>query len=94
MMKHQYLKNVVTLNFNQDLCTGCSRCIEVCPHAVFERHNKKVRIIARDNCIECGACMMNCSEGALNVRAGVGYATAIIFSYFSKNKGEISCTCC
>jgi Fe-S-cluster-containing hydrogenase component 2 len=30
-----YLKDVVTLNLNEEKCIGCGMCIEVCPHAVI-----------------------------------------------------------
>ena len=28
-----YLKNVVTLEFDAEKCSGCGTCLEVCPHA-------------------------------------------------------------
>ena len=84
-----YLKNVTTLDFNSDFCTGCLRCIEVCPHEVFRWHGKKVEVRNRDACMECGACMMNCAFDALHVEKGVGCAAAIIFSFL--NKTEPSC---
>ncbi len=31
-----YLKNVVTLKLNEDKCTGCGMCLDVCPHEVFK----------------------------------------------------------
>ncbi len=34
-MRQQYLKDVVTLDLDSERCTGCGRCVEVCPHAVF-----------------------------------------------------------
>lgn len=77
-MKHQYLKNVVTLEFNPEQCIGCGNCLEVCPHQVFAREEKKIRVEHRDSCMECGACTRNCPTGAVTVRAGVGCAYAII----------------
>ncbi len=29
-MKYRYLKNVVTLQMEQDKCSGCGMCIQVC----------------------------------------------------------------
>lgn len=69
---HHYLKNVATLKLNQDKCTGCGRCKEVCPHHVFVTDDQKVRIEDKDRCIECGACVQNCAFGALEVKTGVG----------------------
>ncbi|NIO02178.1 MAG: 4Fe-4S dicluster domain-containing protein [Candidatus Latescibacteria bacterium] len=74
----RYLTHVVTLELDEQKCNGCRMCVEVCPHAVFEIVEKRAKIIDRDACMECGACAMNCPEGALVVNAGVGCATAVI----------------
>jgi len=74
----KYLTNVVTLELMAERCTGCGRCLEVCPREVFGKNGKTARIVDRDLCIECGACMMNCSFNAIRVNPGVGCATAII----------------
>jgi NAD-dependent dihydropyrimidine dehydrogenase PreA subunit len=73
-----YLKNVVTLELDQEKCNGCRMCTIVCPHAVFEIENKKAVIVNKDFCIECGACEKNCPENAISVRSGVGCAAGII----------------
>jgi NAD-dependent dihydropyrimidine dehydrogenase PreA subunit len=77
-MRQEYLKNVVSLAYDPELCRGCGRCVEVCPQGVFEMAGGKARIIARDHCMECGACALNCPFKALAVQAGVGCAEAII----------------
>lgn len=87
----QYLKNVVTLKLNPDLCTGCGMCTMVCPHAVFELVNGKARIIDIDDCMECGACSNNCRFGAISVKAGVGCAAGILNGIL--NGTEPSCDC-
>ena len=87
----QYLKNVVTLWFDPGLCTGCGRCVEVCPHGVFEKIGNLVEVRNRDRCIECGACMMNCAFGAIRVQAGVGCAAAVL-NGMMRNR-EPSCDC-
>ena len=74
----KYLANVSTLAYSLDRCTGCSRCVEVCPQGVFEMRDKKAAVMDRDLCMECGACAMNCDFGAITVNAGVGCAAAII----------------
>jgi len=86
-----YLKNVSTLKFKAENCTGCLRCIEVCPRKVFEENGKKVRIIDADRCMECGACMMNCAFDALEVDKGVGCAAAVIIGALRGT--EPSCDC-
>jgi len=32
----KYLANVTTLKYDSEKCTGCGRCVEVCPRGVFE----------------------------------------------------------
>ena len=87
-----YMKNVTTLTYDESLCTGCTMCLNVCPHAVFVMENKKAKIEKKDDCMECGACMINCPVGALNVKKGVGCAAAIISSKL-QGRDDISCGC-
>jgi len=87
----KYLANVTSLKFFSDKCTGCERCVEVCPHAVFAMNGKKAAISDRDMCMECGACARNCAFGAIAVNAGVGCAVAIINGMVTG--GEPSCGC-
>jgi NAD-dependent dihydropyrimidine dehydrogenase PreA subunit len=78
IMKMQYLKNVATLKLNPDLCVGCGRCLEVCPHGVFQLDNRKATIVSRDACMECGACARNCPVQAIFVKNGVGCAVGLL----------------
>lgn len=79
----KYLKNVVTLQYDSTKCTGCGKCLEVCPHRVFQPEGKKVKISDRDACMECGACARNCAFSAISVEAGVGCAAAVIIGFFT-----------
>ncbi len=90
-MKHKYLKNVVTLQFAEEKCTGCGMCADVCPHGVFAMDDRKARIAERDACMECGACENNCPFGAITVKAGVGCAAAVIRGIVTGK--EPSCGC-
>ncbi len=87
----EYLKGGVTLELDEDKCTGCGTCPEVCPHAVLAKHNGKVRIQNRDSCMECGACSRNCPVGAVTVQAGVGCATAVINSALGRKNSSCCC---
>lgn len=90
-MKHRYLKNVATLEFNIEKCTGCGMCTQVCPHNVLSIDNGKALIVDKDSCMECGACAGNCPFMALNVKPGVGCASAIIKGFLTGS--EPSCDC-
>jgi NAD-dependent dihydropyrimidine dehydrogenase PreA subunit len=79
------------LQYTRDTCTGCGRCVEVCPQRVFEMQEKRAAIADRDCCMECGACALNCEFGAITVNAGVGCAAAIINSLI--NGGPPTCDC-
>lgn len=87
----QYLKNVVTLKLDKSLCTGCGLCVTVCPHAVFEIADRKARILDIDDCMECGACAMNCQFGAISVKSGVGCAAGIINGMLGKSNDSCDC---
>ncbi len=90
-MKHKYLKNVATLNLSVEKCIGCGRCIEVCPHGVFNMSDKKAQFKDKDRCMECGACAQNCPANAISVDAGVGCAAAVITGWLTGS--EPSCDC-
>lgn len=84
-----YLPGVATLTLDGERCTGCGLCLDVCPHAVFDRASRRVQIIALDRCIECGACSRNCPEAAIAVEPGVGCAMAIIKGWLQRS--DASC---
>jgi len=71
-LRHKYLKDVVTLRLDNNKCTGCGICTNVCPHGIFQMVNGKAQIAYKDRCIECGACAKNCAFGAVIVNPGVG----------------------
>jgi len=92
MFGFSYLKNVVTLELDDQKCIGCAMCTNVCPHAVFEFKIKKVFIAHKDNCMECGACAKNCPEKAIYVKTGVGCATGIINGFLSGTEPNCDCS--
>ena len=91
MYKHKYLKNVSTLEYFPEKCTGCKRCVEVCPHNVFKMENKKAVVTNKDFCMECGACKKNCAYSAIEVREGVGCAYAIAFGKLTGTEPACGC---
>ena len=96
-MNYTYPENGASLVIDEAKCTGCGQCVNVCPHAVFEITNRIAHIVRRGSCMECGACALNCSAGAITVSRGVGCAAAILNRYRGKT-GECNCdstlNCC
>lgn len=78
MKGFRYLRDATTLELSESTCIGCGRCVEVCPHQVFELDERQARIADRETCMECGACAKNCPTAAITVDAGVGCASGMI----------------
>ncbi len=85
-----YISDVSTIELDRAKCNGCQMCMTVCPHPVFASSNRAVEIVEPDRCIECGACVMNCPEGALSVNPGVGCASAILKGWITRSRSS----CC
>jgi ferredoxin len=50
---------------NQDLCIGCSICVDECPvDAITQQENRKA-VINDDLCIRCGKCHDVCPQDAV-----------------------------
>lgn len=86
MKGFRYLKNVATLKMDPAACTGCGRCLEVCPHQVFTLVGNRANIADLDACMECGACATNCPAAAIRVDAGVGCASGLMHEWLGDRK--------
>jgi NAD-dependent dihydropyrimidine dehydrogenase PreA subunit len=55
------------IHLDQDRCTGCGTCFDICPLAVFEEPDAdhKTDIGKVNTCFSCNACVKQCPEGAL-----------------------------
>ena len=52
---------------NQELCTSCKACIEICPRDCFELNSEKKSIyIPNPRCHDCGHCVSICPEQAIS----------------------------
>ncbi len=92
-MRMTYIRNGETLALERELCNGCGRCVEVCPHEVFAMEDGRAVIVDRAACMECGACANNCEAGALRVKAGVGCASAVIGGMLRGTSPTCGCGC-
>ncbi|WP_366924661.1 4Fe-4S binding protein [Metallumcola ferriviriculae] len=66
------------ISISEKKCTGCSVCTHVCPHGVIGMEGSIARLLYEDRCIECGACQLNCQQGAIFVTKGTGCLVSII----------------
>ena len=46
-------------------CTGCGRCVAVCPTACLERWGAVVWLPRPADCVRCGACELVCPTAAV-----------------------------
>jgi len=53
---------------DEDLCTGCGACYDVCPAEpnVFEIE-EVAKVVNPDECTGCGACEQNCPVDAIQL---------------------------
>jgi len=62
--------NAAHIDLVETRCTGAAACVQVCPRNVLhmDGHRRKVEIVRGDDCIRCGACIVQCPEDALRFR--------------------------
>lgn len=76
------------LLFYEEKCTGCQRCMQICPgkvHSFAEEEGRLVHRIDRKKCTGCGACAESCLNGALEI-AGKQMDTEEVMEEIRKDK--------
>jgi NAD-dependent dihydropyrimidine dehydrogenase PreA subunit len=63
-------RNKAHIDLVADRCMGMSQCIQVCPRNVFRMNvlKRKVEVVRPNDCIQCGACVVQCFCDALRFR--------------------------
>jgi NAD-dependent dihydropyrimidine dehydrogenase PreA subunit len=58
------------LELLDERCTGAAQCVLVCPRDVLKMdgRRRKVTIARPDDCVRCGACIVQCPDDALRFR--------------------------
>jgi NAD-dependent dihydropyrimidine dehydrogenase PreA subunit len=60
------------MKFNPEICTGCNRCVDVCPDDVFMPNPEKKKppiVLYPEECWFCGGCVEECPQpGAITMR--------------------------
>ncbi len=59
--------NKARIELIAERCTGAAECVQVCPRDVLKMNGprRKVEIAKPGQCIQCGACIVQCPEDAL-----------------------------
>lgn len=53
------------ISVNAVSCTGCRRCVQVCPRGVFSFTEGRAKAIAPEKCVSCKSCYRQCPAGAV-----------------------------
>jgi heterodisulfide reductase subunit A len=69
ILSHEFLyHDPATAIVDDQLCTGCQICIELCPYeAIFRNESKKIAEVNRLLCEGCGTCSAGCPSGAMTL---------------------------
>ncbi len=56
----------MAVQINQEKCTGCGLCVEVCPVEAISMEDDKAKIDA-EKCVDCGQCVGECPNEAISM---------------------------
>jgi NAD-dependent dihydropyrimidine dehydrogenase PreA subunit len=68
-MKHLTIARRLQIHFDSHKCTGVWECYQVCPVGCWtpDLEARKAVFHNADRCIACGACVLQCPEGAIEL---------------------------
>lgn len=52
------------IKIDQELCTGCQRCVAICPVDAIEGQKGHPQSVSQERCVACGQCVQICSAYA------------------------------
>lgn len=69
---------LLEIELDEELCKGAGFCEQVCPTRVFEIDAvRRLAVLPRaDDCVQCGACIVQCPFDALSFRSPTGETIA------------------
>jgi len=56
----------MAVQIDQEKCTGCKLCVDVCPLEAISIENDKAKV-DKDTCTECGQCVDECPNEAISI---------------------------
>ncbi|MEN8143271.1 MAG: nitroreductase family protein [Thermodesulfobacteriota bacterium] len=62
------MNDKITTIIDQQKCTGCGLCLEVCPDQTISLEEGKA-VVSGSNCLQCGHCAAVCPTEAIEVKA-------------------------
>ncbi|MHA2168835.1 MAG: hydrogenase iron-sulfur subunit [Candidatus Kariarchaeaceae archaeon] len=65
LAKDTTIKKPLTAIIEADKCTGCMRCVKVCPFNAIEGEKKQPHVVIEAACTGCGTCAGECPEAAI-----------------------------
>jgi len=52
---------------DQEKCSGCGNCVEICPSEVYQMEEGKSNPVHPEECIECWACVTQCPAESIQL---------------------------
>ncbi len=55
------------ITIDNDKCTGCGECVDICPAEVLELEKEKCVAANIEECLGCESCVETCPESAITL---------------------------
>lgn len=68
-------------SIDQNLCTGCRRCVEICPTHALAQVNEKAYLRYPTLCTYCTACEDVCPVNAISLPFLILLAPSVVANY-------------
>jgi len=73
-------RDPIIAKVDEDICSGCGNCVELCPYGAVELTDEGVARVDEALCEGCGACTAACNAGAISL---VNYDKRQLFDLIS-----------